>query len=121
MPRHLRGASARLVPLSFVDVMPMPESGIPQVTRRALKPALPEGISTMDHDEIREHIDAAAARQGSHAHSLTSRILRSCWPGGSDDRTEPAALAWLRQWRPDRMGTPLPACSCTSGHCLVCN
>jgi hypothetical protein len=75
----------------------------------------------MDHDELREHINSAALRGGSETRRLTYRMLRACWPGGSEDRTEPAALAWLRLLRPESVGAPLPACSCPSGRCLLCN
>lgn len=57
-------------------------------------------------------------------HAETSRLAAElhdrCWPGGAD-RTEPAALEWLRRWGP-RGAQPLPlACSCSAGRCDVCN
>jgi hypothetical protein len=75
----------------------------------------------MDDDEIREHIQAAIVCEASEARRLTYRMLSACWPGGSADRTEPAALGWIRHWRPDTLGASLPACSCASGRCLLCN
>jgi hypothetical protein len=75
----------------------------------------------MDRDHIRNHIEAAARRQTPEAWRLGLRMLRSSWPGGPDDRTEPAALRWLRRWRPETAGTALPVCSCADGHCVVCN
>jgi hypothetical protein len=75
----------------------------------------------MDHDELRDHISSAALRGGSETRHITYRMLRACWPGGSEDRTEPAALAWLGRWRPDPHGASLPACFCSSGRCLLCN
>jgi hypothetical protein len=75
----------------------------------------------MDHDEIREHIESAARQEVRDAHRLTARLLRACWPGGSADRSERAALAWIARWRPERTGAPIPACSCATGRCDVCN
>lgn len=71
-------------------------------------------MAPMDHDELRAHIEAATPREVSAACVLTARILRAWWPGGSDDCTQPAALAWVRRWRSGRMETALPACSCAS-------
>jgi hypothetical protein len=73
----------------------------------------------MDHDELREHIESATG--GTQLRQLTSRMFASCWPGGSQDRTERVAAQWLRRWRPEKAGAVLPACSCLSGHCPVCN
>jgi hypothetical protein len=81
-------------------------------------------ITTMDHnDDIREQIESALRRETPEGRRLTSRIINACWPGGSGDRTEPAARRWLQQWRPSRAGagSTLPVCSCSSGHCAVCN
>jgi hypothetical protein len=75
----------------------------------------------MDHDELSHHLEAASAREGPHAGRLTARILGACWPGGPSDRLERAALAWVRRWRPERFGASVPACSCATGRCLVCN
>jgi hypothetical protein len=48
------------------------------------------------------------------------RLADRCWPGGAD-RTEPAALEWLRRWGP-RAAQPLPlACECRAGRCELCN
>jgi hypothetical protein len=75
----------------------------------------------MDHDELRQHIDSAGARGGRDARRIASLIFGACWPGGPADRSEHAARAWLRKWRPDRIAAELPACSCSTGRCLVCN
>jgi hypothetical protein len=75
----------------------------------------------IDDDEIREHIELAVAPGGWESARMTARIVRACWPGGAQDRTERAALAWLRLWRPERAGPTLPACSCSTGRCLLCN
>jgi hypothetical protein len=48
------------------------------------------------------------------------RLVARCWPGG-DDRSEPAARAWVRAWRPARAMARVPVCRCASGRCGVCN
>jgi hypothetical protein len=75
----------------------------------------------MNPRELHEHIKAASRRAAPEAHRHTSRLLRACWPGGSQDRSERAALAWVQRWRPERIGAKLPACSCSTGRCAVCN
>jgi hypothetical protein len=75
----------------------------------------------MDHHELRTHITAVAESRPVEQQGLTSRLVMHCWPGGPQDRSNPAALAWLRQWRPQRSAAQLPACSCASGRCAICN
>jgi hypothetical protein len=72
----------------------------------------------MDDDFIRKQIELLAARDRPTA---TSRIVAMCWPGGTADRAEPVALRWLRRWRPATADLVLPVCSCSGGHCAVCN
>jgi hypothetical protein len=48
------------------------------------------------------------------------RIFARCWPGGGD-RTEPAAIAWVRGWGPARSGVRVPECACAAGRCSTCN
>lgn len=74
----------------------------------------------MNNDELRSHLDSANARTLAAAQDLTD-LLALCWPGGTADRSEPAALPWLRRWHPERAGTVIPACSCAAGHCDLCN
>lgn len=59
-------------------------------------------------------------RSGIETNRLTAMLTRSCWPG-SEDRTEPVALEWLRRWSPQRAGISAPFCSCRDGYCAVCN
>jgi hypothetical protein len=47
--------------------------------------------------------------------------LRSPWPGGTEDRTVPAAREWLARWRPARAAVAAQACSCAAGRCAICN
>ena len=53
----------------------------------------------MSHDELRNHIASVSASGQAEQRGLTSHIIAACWPGGLQDRSNPA-LAWLRQWRP---------------------
>jgi hypothetical protein len=72
----------------------------------------------MDRDFVSRHIDSLAAAE----HSLVAGgAIDACWPGGPADRSEPAALEWVRRWRPDRTEATLPLCSCWAGRCPVCN
>jgi hypothetical protein len=73
------------------------------------------------NDDLRDHISALAGRSASETSHLVARMQRSCWPGGSTDRTEPAAIAWVRRWRPARFGAHVPVCSCAQGRCVMCN
>jgi hypothetical protein len=66
----------------------------------------------MDRDEIRRHIRSAAT------HGVTRHIMPRLSP---EDRIEPAALRWLRRWRPERAAVSLPVCSCAVGRCAICN
>jgi hypothetical protein len=82
----------------------------------------PLRAAMMTHDELRLHIAASVtASRPAELRGLTARIVSVCWPGGHQDRSNPAALAWLRHWRPQRVGAELPVCSCVSGRCAVCN
>jgi hypothetical protein len=38
-----------------------------------------------------------------------------------NDTTQPAALTWLKRWGPEGLMPKPRACSCTSGHCQICN
>ena len=51
----------------------------------------------------------------------TSRLALQQWPGGLADRSEPAALEWVRRWGPSRLTADMPDCSCTHGRCAICN
>jgi hypothetical protein len=68
-------------------------------------------------DPIPHHIRAIAARTAADDEALVTRLARDCSP----DRTEPAALPWVRRWAPVRLGAGLPVCGCAAGRCAVCN
>jgi len=72
-------------------------------------------------ENVLAHIASISKRTPGDAQQLTEALRGRAWPGGSADRSEPGALAWLQRWRPGGP-TPLPAaCGCASGRCLVCN
>ena len=63
-------------------------------------------------DELSDHLQAIAARRHD------AHLMRAA---GATDRSEPAALDWVRRWGPAPLGTALPDCSCAAGRCTVCN
>ena len=66
-------------------------------------------------------IDAVRSRSDVQTAALGASLQRRCWPGGTADRTEPAALPWVRRWGPAQV-TPQPLeCSCAVGRCPLCN
>jgi hypothetical protein len=75
----------------------------------------------MSHDELRQHLESAAPRGRADPRRLSTLIVSACWPGGPADRSERAALEWIRFWHPERIAAQLPACSCATGRCVVCN
>jgi hypothetical protein len=76
----------------------------------------------MDDDKLHEFISSAVgARHAPEPGGLTSRMLAACWPGGLDDRSERAALEWVRRWHPRGAVAAMPYCSCPTGRCAVCN
>lgn len=91
-------------------------SPVPMDPERTVRSA----ARTMADDQIPQHITACAARTAAETTDLTARILDACWPGGAD-RSEPGAFGWVRHWRPGRSEAKLPACSCPTRRCLVCN
>jgi len=70
---------------------------------------------------IETHIRSISARSDPATSQLISTMLRRCWPGGASDRSESAALEWVRRWGPRRIAPPVPTCSCAAGRCQVCN
>jgi hypothetical protein len=49
-------------------------------------------------------------------------LLAAGWPGGHDDRRDPAAVEWVRRWGPARAQRRfIDDCSCAGGRCAVCN
>ena len=78
-------------------------------------------VAIMDQDELRHHIDLASPFGHADSRRLTLLIIRACWPGGPEDRTEPLALDALRRWHPVRSSAELPECSCDTGQCVLCN
>jgi hypothetical protein len=72
------------------------------------------------HEPVRRHIDLIAGRSHADATRLARHLHDGCWPGGGD-RSEPAALEWVRRWAPATRAAPSPVCSCAHGCCAICN
>ena len=70
---------------------------------------------------VQAHIQHLAERRPGDAERLTAAIVRRCWPGGSGDRAEPAAIEWLRRWGTTSVAMPTRSCACAQGCCAVCN
>ena len=70
---------------------------------------------------VAAHIGAIAARSPRDTDTLMLSLARRSWPGGSADRSEPAALEWVRRWGPGRLTASPLDCSCEQGRCAVCN
>ena len=75
----------------------------------------------MDRDELSIHLAAMSRRGDDQTNGLVAWMAATCWPGGSADHVERAALNWLARWRPRSPGTLLTPCTCPSGRCRVCN
>lgn len=74
--------------------------------------------------EMQEAIEVhirAADRPGRESAILADRLMRTCWPGGHTDRSEPVARGWLRMWGPVKVVVNVPECGCAHGRCTVCN
>ena len=65
-------------------------------------------------------VRSIAGRRVEETERLAMELVQRCWPPGGD-RTDPAALGWVRRWRPERAALSLPACACATGRCAVCN
>jgi len=70
---------------------------------------------------IAAHIESVSARAELDTVRLAAAIVRCCWPGGTSDRIESGALAWVRRWGPRASGATPPVCNCPDGRCRVCN
>ena len=55
------------------------------------------------------------------ARRYMGELIDLSWPGGTADRTQPAALEWLRRWRPQRTAFTPRECACAVGRCSACN
>jgi hypothetical protein len=66
-------------------------------------------------------IDSVRSRSDVQTAALGASLQRRCWPGGTADRSEPAALPWVRRWGPAQITPASPECSCAVGRCSVCN
>jgi hypothetical protein len=75
----------------------------------------------MNPEELHQHLITIADPDPGRRRSLAAAIAADLWPGGTGDRTDPAALEWLPRWRPERGAPVPPGCSCPIGRCAVCN
>jgi hypothetical protein len=75
----------------------------------------------MDRDELRRHIDSAAPGRRADSRRIAWLILSVFWSEEPEGLTEREALDWSRRRDPQRIEAALPACSCSTGLCLVCN
>jgi hypothetical protein len=76
----------------------------------------------MDRDfPLAAHVESISARSHDEASRIARVLVGRSWPGGAGDRTDRAALDWVRQWRPLAGGTANVACGCETGCCTVCN
>jgi len=66
-------------------------------------------------------IEAIAGRGAHESERLAATMLGRCWPGGMGDRSEVAALEWVRRWGPRSAGVMPPACRCAAQSCTICN
>jgi hypothetical protein len=71
------------------------------------------GIQMSMNEPIRHHLAAIDAARD------VPRLLHA---GSPVDSFHPAALEWVRRWRPAAVSVAaVPACSCAVGRCGVCN
>ena len=99
--RDRDGGRARMSPRAPVVCEHSRKSGSLRRARDAVVP-------TRHHDPRRAastHRFSRPARS-TESRRLTALILGACWPGGPEDRTERAALDWLRRWRPEQVQPP---------------
>jgi hypothetical protein len=69
---------------------------------------------------IADHIRSILARAEPDSRRLAAAMVHSCWPAGGD-RTEPAAIEWVRGWGPRGLAFLPVTCSCAAGRCRICN
>lgn len=66
-------------------------------------------------------IDSVRTRSDVQTAALGASLQRRSWPGGIADRSEPAALPWVRRWGPAQLTPQPPECVCVTGRCPICN
>lgn len=75
----------------------------------------------MEDGFIAAHLESIAGRDRFETDRLLGQTVGRCWPGDTADTHEPAAIEWVRRWRPRGPLPVLAGCSCAAGRCLVCN
>ncbi len=71
-----------------------------------------------DHIVVARVVAAITDRTDAQGAALASALAARWSPS---DRHDPLALEWLRRWNPRPADFPPPACTCTAGHCPICN
>ena len=66
-------------------------------------------------------IESVSSRGPVQTDALAASLERRSWPGGTADRSDPAALPWVRRLGPVRLTPVPPECSCATGRCALCN
>ena len=90
--------------------------------RRTFKPSRRVSIPGVeDQFPIGRHVEEISARTHAEGQRLAGAFVLRAWPGGVGDRSERAALGWLKRWRPGAPKLEPLACGCSAGRCLVCN
>ena len=74
----------------------------------------------MQDDTIEIHV-RAACRPGIETERLLADLVGYSWPGGTQDRTDPAARGWLRHFQAIRPIVAAAECTCQAGRCSSCN
>jgi hypothetical protein len=66
-------------------------------------------------------VESISARTHGEAERLRGSLVVQSWPGGIGDRSERAALGWVKRWRPRGPRLEPLVCDCAGGRCPVCN
>jgi hypothetical protein len=73
------------------------------------------------HDHTSEIHIRAATRPDAETERLLRDLTAYCWPGGTEDQSDPVARGWLRHFAAIVPIFDVPACACEQGHCTSCN
>ncbi|MEA2133676.1 MAG: hypothetical protein QOC68_1585 [Solirubrobacteraceae bacterium] len=75
-------------------------------------------MNEADHQIVARVVAAISDRTDAQSAALATALAARWSP---PDRHDPVALEWLRRWAPRPAHFPPPACTCTTGPCLICN
>ena len=74
--------------------------------------------SNSDQELVARVVAAISDRTDAQSAALAAALAARWSP---PDRHDPLALEWLRRWNPRPAHFPPPACTCSAGHCPICN